>query len=89
MIVGPLIEKEGSAYRIQEIHGLVFMDGEVSPLTGRCCLDKDQHAELQISCLLTGLRTRVKEPAVRREASIIARERGSGEKDDLTRFGVT
>ena len=33
-------EEEASAYRIEKIHGLVFMDGKEAPLTRRCGLRK-------------------------------------------------
>ena len=31
-------EEEASAYRIEKIHGLVFVDGKEAPLTRRCGL---------------------------------------------------
>jgi hypothetical protein len=33
-------EEEASAYRIEKIHGLVFVDGKEAPLTRRCGLRK-------------------------------------------------
>jgi hypothetical protein len=64
-------QRRRNAYRIEKIHGLIFMDGEEAPLARRYSLQKKQVSRrfVRSTRVENGL-TRAKEPAFLREVSI-------------------